>query len=400
MTLQNHLFSVTELNQVIKNVLEDSFYSIKLEGELSNFRPSASGHWYFSLKDRDSSISGVMFKNSTFGVNFRPKDGDKVKVNGKLTLYSQRGTYQIVCNSLTLFGEGDILLMLEERKRKLASLGLFDPSKKKPLPKIPKTIGIITSSTGAALQDILKVLRRRHTLSNILVLPTLVQGAGAANTITQQIEKANNSLLCDVIILSRGGGSVEDLLPFSEESVIIAISKSDIPIITGIGHEIDTSLADLAADVRAATPSAAAEIVTEGTEQLFSSIINYKRDLTQSIKFRISEIRNRLNVFNLEYVKRNLNSKIENRIINIDNLKREIKSLIIWSLKSDKNRIINSQKSLKSLSPYTLFDKGYSWVSKDGTNIVGQKVSNGDTVDIRYKDGTLTGIIKGEKNGL
>lgn len=396
MTLQNHLFSVTELNQVIKNVLEDSFYSIKLEGELSNFRPSASGHWYFSLKDRDSSISGVMFKNSTFGVNFRPKDGDKVKVSGKLTLYSQRGTYQIVCNSLTLFGEGDILLMLEERKRKLASLGLFDPSKKKSLPKIPKTIGIITSSTGAALQDILKVLRRRHTLSNILVLPTLVQGSGAANTITQQIEKANNNLLCDIIILSRGGGSVEDLLPFSEESVIFAISRSNIPIITGIGHEIDTSLADLAADVRAATPSAAAEIVTEGTEQLFSSIVNYKRDLTQSIKIRISEIRNRLNVFNLEYVKRNLNSKIENRILNIDNLKKEIKSLIMWSLKSDKNRIINSQESLKSLSPYTLFDKGYSWVSKDGTNIVGQRISNGDTVDIRYKDGTLTGIIKGE----
>lgn len=400
MTLQDHLFSVSELNQVIKNVLEDSFYSIKLEGELSNFRPSASGHWYFSLKDRDSSISGVMFKNSTFAVNFKPKDGDKVKVSGKLTLYSQRGTYQIVCNSLTLFGEGDILQMLEERKRKLASLGLFDPSKKKKLPQIPKTIGIVTSSTGAALQDILKVLKRRHTLSNIIILPTLVQGSGAATTISKQIMKANKNSLCDLIILSRGGGSIEDLLPFSEELVIKAIDNSNIPIITGIGHEIDTSLADLAADVRAATPSAAAEIVTEGTEQLYSNIINYKRDLNHSIKFKISEIRNRLKMFNRDYVSKNLHSKLENRIMNIDNLKREISSMIKWSIKNDKNRINNCSESLKSLSPFRLFDQGYSWVSKDGINIIDQDIIKDDKINIHYKKGILTGIIKGEENGL
>lgn len=396
MKLQDHLFSVSELNQVIKNVLEDSFYSIILEGELSNFRPAASGHWYFSLKDRDSSISGVMFKNSAYGVNFNPKDGDKVKVKGKLTLYSQRGTYQIVCSSLTLFGEGDILLMLEERKRKLASLGLFDPSKKQKLPKIPKTIGIITSPTGAALQDILKVLRRRHTLSNILILPTLVQGNSAGITISKQIKKVNRDNLCDLIILSRGGGSVEDLLCFSEENVIYAINESKIPIITGIGHEIDTSLSDLASDFRAATPSAAAEIATEGTEQLFQMLASLKRDLIQNMKYKLSDIRTRVNGFSKNYAIRVLRSKIENRMLSVDNLKRELRSNMAWQLNRDKTRIFNSKTNLESLSPYSLFNKGYAWVSKNGENISGQQIKSGDTINIRYKDGDITGEVLGE----
>lgn len=395
MELQDHLFSVSELNQVIKNVLEDSFYSIKLEGELSNFRPSANGHWYFSLKDRNSSISGVMFKNSTNNVNFKPKDGIKVKVRGKLTLYTQRGTYQIVCTDLTLFGEGDILLMLEERKRKLASMGLFDPSKKKLLPKFPKTIGIITSPTGAALQDILKVLRRRHTLSNIIILPTPVQGIGADKTIMNQINKANRDSLCDLIILSRGGGSMEDLLSFSEECVVYAINESIIPIISGIGHEIDTSLSDLVADVRAATPSAAAEIATEGTEQLYNSILIMKRDITRSIKYKFSEIHNRLKMFNRNYIKRDLNSKIENRILTIDNLKSGMISSIHRSMEKNRTKINSSKEIITNLSPYRLFDKGYSWVSKNGINISNQNIEKGDKLDIKYKNGNLTSEVTG-----
>ncbi len=394
MELQNHLFSVSELNQVIKNVLESSFYSINIEGELSNFKPASSGHWYFSLKDRDSNISGVMFKNSAHSVDFRPKDGMKVKVKGKLTLYAQRGTYQIVCSKMTLFGEGELLLLLEERKRKFASLGIFDPSKKKLLPKFPKKICIITSPTGAALQDILKVLKRRHTMSDIIILPTMVQGTNAEKTIAKQIIRANKDKLCNLIILSRGGGSMEDLLPFSEESVLYAIDSSKIPIISGIGHEIDTTLSDLAADVRAATPSAAAEIATEGSEQLYSQLKNLKTSLIQSIKLKIHKIKVQLNVFDKNYVKRYLGSKLENQTLHVDNLKREIITNIRWKVEKNRVNVSKQTDTIKSLSPFKLFEKGYSWVTKEGKSINNQKISSGNRLQIKYKDGTINSIVE------
>lgn len=394
MELQNHLFTVSELNQVIKTVLEQSFYEINLEGEISNFRPAASGHWYFSLKDRQSNISAVMFKNSSFAVNFSPKDGMKVKIKGKLSLYSQRGTYQIICSTLTLFGEGDILLMLEERKRKLASLGYFDPSKKLLLPRFPKRIGIVTSPTGAALQDILKVTKRRHCISNIVILPTLVQGSSAHKTIAKQIDLANRDRLCDLLLLTRGGGSLEDLLPFSEESVVKAISRSKIPIITGIGHEIDSSLSDFAADFRAATPSAAAEVATEGSQTLYTKISTLKKDMTYSVSSKLSKVRSELQIFNKERVRRELDSILADRKIHIDRLKDDILQSVSWQLKRDRGRIDNSKRSIESLSPYTLFNKGYSWVTINSKSIMDKKVKVGDNLKIKYKNGDLDVTIQ------
>lgn len=397
MELQNHLFTVSELNQVIKSVLESSFFDINLEGEISNFRPAASGHWYFSLKDRESSISAVMFKNSSYSVGFKPKDGMKVKVKGKLTLYSQRGTYQIVCNSLKLFGEGDILVMLEERKRKLASLGYFDTSRKKLLPRFPKTIGIVTSPTGAALQDILKVLNRRHSLSNVIIFPTLVQGLNAHKTITSQLIKANNSKLCDVIILTRGGGSLEDLLPFSEEEVIKAIDASEIPVITGVGHEIDTSLADLAADFRAATPSAAAEIVTEGAQNLYLMISQHKKEILFIIKSKLNQIRNEVSKFNKKQVKRFLESLIAEKRLHLDRLKNDISSDINWKLNRDRTKLTALLTNINSLSPYALFTKGYSWVTVNGKNIMDENIEENDVLNIKYKNGDIAAQVKEKK---
>ena len=394
MNLNNHLFSVTELNQVIKNVLESSFFEINLEGEISNFRPAASGHWYFSLKDRDSSISAVMFKNSSYSVGFKPKDGMRVKAKGKLSLYSQRGTYQVICNSLTIFGEGDILIMLEERKRKLAALGLFDPSKKKSLPRFPESIGIITSPTGAALQDILKVLKRRHSLSNIIILPSLVQGKDAGISISKQIDKANRDSLCNLLIVSRGGGSIEDLLPFSEESVVYAINNSRIPIISGVGHEIDTNLCDLAADVRAATPSTAAEIATDASEKLYLNISNIKSDMINSITTKITYIKNKLFVFNKEQVRQRFDSTTTNIALHIDNLKRELSSNIIRILTKKTSRIELAKKSIETLSPYALFKRGYSWVTKDNKSLIGQNLEPGDYLNIKYLDGNVLTEIK------
>ncbi|OQY40346.1 MAG: exodeoxyribonuclease VII large subunit [Spirochaetaceae bacterium 4572_7] len=394
MNLNSHLFTVTELNQVIKNVLESSFFEINIEGEISNFRPAASGHWYFSLKDRDSSISAVMFKNSSYSVGFKPKDGMKVKASGKLSLYSQRGTYQVICNSLTIFGEGDILMMLEERKRKLAALGLFDPSKKKPLPRFPESIGIITSPTGAALQDILKVLKRRHSLSNIIILPSLVQGKDAGISIGKQIDKANRDSLCDLLIVSRGGGSIEDLLPFSEESIVYAINNSTIPIISGVGHEIDTNLCDLAADVRAATPSAAAEIATDASEKLYLNISNIKSDMINNMTTKITYVKSKLFVFNKEQVRQNFDSITTNYALHIDNLKRELSSNTIRVLTKETSRIKLAKKSIETLSPYALFKRGYSWVTKDNKSLIGQKLEAGDYLNIKYLDGDIVTEIK------
>ncbi|MGL1891740.1 MAG: exodeoxyribonuclease VII large subunit [Spirochaetaceae bacterium] len=396
MNLQDHLFSVTELNQVIKDILENSFYSINIEGEISNFKGSVNGHWYFTLKDKNSSLSAVMFKNSNYKVNFKPKDGMKVKIRGKLTLYSQRGTYQVVCDNISVFGAGDILVMLEERKRKLASLGFFDPSKKQSLPKIPNVIGIITSPTGAALQDILKVLRRRHSFSNIIILPTTVQGATAHNTISSQIIKANKDSLCDLIILSRGGGSMEDLLPFSEESVIREIYKSKIPIISGIGHEIDTTLSDLAADIRAATPSAAAEIATEASEVIYKSIKILKDEIIIYMKNKLLRDKNRLIRFDIKSELRHLNAEINNKRMYIDGLHQEIVAVLKANVEKKKNIVNTSKEIILSLSPFKLFDKGYSWVTLNNKNIIDTKIKTGDLLEINYKNGKIKTEMKEE----
>ncbi len=394
MNLHDHLFSVSELNNVIKSVLEESFYSINIEGELSNFRPSSTGHWYFSLKDNDSTISAVLFKNMTYSVNFKPKDGLKVKIKGKLSLYSQRGTYQIICNELELFGEGDILLVLEERKRRFASLGYFDPSKKKILPRFPENIGIITSPTSAALQDILKVLKRRHSMSNIIVLPSVVQGSEASNSIVRQINYANERSLCDLIIISRGGGSTEDLLPFSDEKMVLSICNSKIPVITGIGHEIDTTLSDLAADIRAATPSAAAEIVTESSEKLYEHILNLKNSLYNIINLKLSIIRNKISIFDKKSVNKLLYSKIENRALHIDSLKRSIISETEWKLERFRNKTEEMHRILNELSPFKLFEKGYSWVTKDDISIQDSEISCNDMIKVIYSRGIIKAKVE------
>lgn len=251
--------SVSELTALIKKTLEEGFYGLTVTGEISNFRPSSTGHWFFTLKDEGASISAVMFKGSTWRVDFSPKEGDRVVINGSLDVYAARGSYQIKVETMTLAGYGEILAELERRKRRFLDLGYFAEERKRPIPAFPQRLGVVTSPTGAALQDILTVLGRRAPGLDVLVLPAVVQGESAAESIAARIRQANSLLLCDVLIVSRGGGSVEDLLPFSDEAVVKEIAQSQIPIVSGIGHEVDFALADFAADLRAPTPSAAAE---------------------------------------------------------------------------------------------------------------------------------------------
>ncbi|MBR9866661.1 MAG: exodeoxyribonuclease VII large subunit [Oceanospirillales bacterium] len=265
---ENRALSVTELNQQVKSLLESSFLTIHVEGELSNVVKASSGHWYFTLKDRDAQVRCAMFRNRNQYLKYQAKNGDKVVVRAKVSLYTGRGDYQLICDYMEESGVGSLQQAYEELKLKLQQQGLFDQAFKKPIPSHPRHLGIITSPTGAAVHDILTVLRRRFPSLPVTLYPTAVQGAEAAGQIADAIRLANEDARCDVLIVGRGGGSLEDLWPFNEAVVAHSIFHSEIPIISAVGHEVDVSIADFVADMRAATPSAAAELISPDQQQI------------------------------------------------------------------------------------------------------------------------------------
>lgn len=279
----NKILSVSELTQAIKALLEPNFRMISVKGEISNFKLQASGHLYFSLKDAGSQISGVMFRGSAAQLTRMPKEGDQVVATGEISLYAPRGQYQLVVRELQFLGQGELLLKLHQLKEQLAARGWFDSAHKKPLPKFPKTIGVVTSSTGAVIQDILNVLTRRFSGFHVLLNPVKVQGEGAALEIAQAIADFNKYRLADVLIVGRGGGSIEDLWAFNEEIVAKAIYESQIPIISAVGHETDFTIADFVADVRAPTPSAAAEIAIAEK----AALLRHLAQMQEALKVRM-----------------------------------------------------------------------------------------------------------------
>ena len=364
------VFSVSQITDLIKEILETSFRTIIIEGEISNWRPSAAGHIYFTLKDNNAQIKAVLFRGAAMKLNFRPKDGDKVRCTGSLSVYAPQGNYQIIVNTMEIAGAGNILQMLEERKRKLAAEGLFDESRKKSLPLFPRTIGVVTSPTGAAIRDILNVTKRRNPGMNIIVLPAIVQGEGAAQTICKMIEIANFYQLCDVLIVGRGGGSLEDLLPFSEESVVRALAESRIPTISAVGHEIDWALCDYSADRRAPTPSAAAEMAVPLLADIKQDLANYKNSLYDSIQQKTEKTRLLVRSFNPESLEirfRNIQQPLLNRFAAAredlpQNLQDKIRDLRV--------RIAQSRTVLENASPQTIFDRGYSMVTDASGKVV------------------------------
>lgn len=390
------VFSVTQITDLIKGILENSFRSVKIEGEISNWRPSAAGHIYFTLKDNNAQIKAVIFRNAAYKLAFKPKDGDKVRCTGSLSVYAPQGNYQIIINTMELAGTGNILQMLEERKKKLAAEGLFDSEKKKALPLYPKTIGVVTSPTGAAIRDILNVSKRRNPNINITVLPAIVQGEEAAQTIVKMIEIANFYKLCDVLIVGRGGGSLEDLLPFSEESVVRAIAASKIPTISAVGHEIDWALCDYAADKRAPTPSAAAEMAVPILSDIQQNITFYKNDLYNSIKQKIEKTRLMIKSFNpqnFEVQFRNIQQPLLNRYAYakenlIKNMQDKIKDL--------RTRILNNKTILENASPDTILQRGYSMVTDEEGKIIrnADQVSSGSKIIVKPAQGSLKAIVE------
>lgn len=389
------VFSVSQITSLIKEILETSFRTITIEGEISNWRPSSSGHIYFTLKDNLSQIKAVIFRSAAYKLSFNPKDGDKVRCTGNLTVYAAQGNYQIIISKMEPVGTGNILQMLEERKQKLAAEGLFDSEKKRPLPLFPQTIGVVTSPTGAAIRDILNIAKRRNPKINILVLPAIVQGDGAAQTIIKMIEIANFYKLCDVLIVGRGGGSLEDLLPFSEENVVRAVSSSNIPVISAVGHEIDWALCDYAADFRAPTPSAAAEMAIPVLEDIKIELQDYREDLYNNINRIVKNTRLLIKSFNpdsLEIKFRNIQQPLLNRF---ETAKTNLFENIKNKIKDYRNIISNSKTILENASPQTILDRGYSMVTDNKGNIIRNEnqVSAGDEIKITLAKGKLSASV-------
>jgi len=367
---ENQVFTVSQITDFIKEMLQTAFPRITIEGEISNWRPNASGHIYFTLKDSNSQIRAVMFRNAAYYLNFKPKDGDKVQLTGSISVYGAQGNYQIVVTKMEPVGSGNILQMLEERKRKLAAEGLFDESRKRPLPTTPKTIGVVTSATGAAIRDILQITKRRNPSVNVIILPAIVQGVEAAPTICKMIEIANFYKLCDVLIVGRGGGSLEDLLPFSEESVVRAIAESKIPTISAVGHEIDWALCDYAADQRAATPSAAAELAVPVKADLAQAINYYKNDMYTTINNKVRNTKLMIKSFNPEMLQvrfRTIQQPLLNRF---DNSKEALVKNLEERILNLRNHLTNYKTILENASPQTILDRGYSMVTDENGKVI------------------------------
>ena len=371
-----------------------------VEGELSNYRPSSTGHIYFTLKDHGASIQAIMFKNRIHSLSFEPRDGMLLRIRGSLSVYALRGTYSIVVEEMEQAGQGDILAMLEERKRKLAAEGLFSEERKKPIPRFPETVGVVSSPTGAAVQDILNILKRRARGVKVVILPAPVQGAEAAVIIARRIRQANHWKIADVLIVGRGGGSLEDLLPFSEEVVVRAVAASQIPVVSAIGHEIDWALSDFAADLRAPTPSAAAELVSGDREDTLENIRSLKSALYSYIKNRIERVRLLARPFGAEDLEYRFRSILSPHLMRFDNAKDALLDNMEERITELRRKLELAKTSLEAASPLSALERGFSVVmplrdGKTGPAIRrAEDIRPGERLLIRPMKGLITAIAE------
>lgn len=366
--------SVSNLTNQIKHTLNNNFKDLNIVGEVSNFRPSAIGHWYFTLKDNEASISVVMFKTNTWKSEKLLKDGDQIVISGSLDVYPPRGSYQIICTNVRFIGYGNLLAQLEQRKQQYAKAGWFDKQYKKPLCKIPSKLGIVTSPTTAALQDVLQVLNRRAPSLDVIIIPAVVQGSTAGKTISKAIDIANKYMLCDQLIVTRGGGSIEDLLPFSEDCVLNSILVSEIPIISGVGHEIDWALSDFVADLRAPTPSAAAELASSGIYNTIKSNKELQSNITHSINTKISFFNERILHYDKDILQQLTINKIESLLFRMANSENDIERSIESKISDTTYQNITIKNEIK-----INIDNKYSNINhhfKDIQNNIAQNVDS------------------------
>ena len=391
--MERHIYSVSEVNQLIKSMLdrEPQLGEIFLRGEISNYKLYPSGHHYFTLKDAEGAIRCVMFKGQALRLRFRPENGMKVIAFGRITVFPRDGVYQLYCSDLTADGVGDLHIAFEQLKEKLYREGLFDSAHKKPLPKYPQRIAIITSAAGAAVHDMIRILRRRYPLAKVLLLPVRVQGPEAPPEIVGAIRYANRYQVGDVIITGRGGGSIEDLWAFNDERVARAIYESEIPVISAVGHEPDATIADFVADVRAATPSHAAEIAVPDQEELRERLLSAQGRMVQGEERRLGLLRTRLTALSEKRVLRDPMAFLQEKRMILDYVQRALADRGGAILSEPKRRLGALSAALDAMSPLAVLGRGYAMPQREDGSVLrsAADVSAGDKLTVTMGDGAI-----------
>jgi len=392
------ILTVTELTRQIKGVLELGFTQVWIQGEISNFKLHSSGHLYFTLKDEQAQISAVMWKSRAGQLLFRPQDGMKVMIRGNITLYEPRGSYQIDCQQIQPLGKGELQIAFEQLKQRLLEEGLFDSEHKKPIPAYPQKIGIVTSPTGAAIRDMISVLTRRFPAVEVILVAVKVQGIGAAEEIAQAVEDLNRQHLVDVMIVGRGGGSLEDLWAFNEEIVARAIFSSKIPVVSAVGHEIDFSICDFVADLRAPTPSAAAELVVKDKSEIVELIRNFCYTINNSVINTVHSHKQTIAHLTQSYSFNKPNDLIRQRSQQIDELHRRLEQNLVHNFQMTKQHSQTLSARINSLNPKSVLKRGYTIIRQENTVIAGlkeAKISKPGTIE--FYDGIAEIEITGKR---
>ena len=395
--MQQQAFSITQINEYLRGKMDaDTLLSqIAVRGEISNYKMYPSGHHYFTLKDESAALKCVMFKSQASRLRFRPENGMKVIAMGKITVYPRDGAFQLYCGSMAMDGIGDLYAAFEQLKAKLAAQGLFAPEHKKKLPAIPGTIGIITSSAGAAIHDMLRILNHRFPLTKVRLLPVRVQGAEAPAEIAAAIRYANHYKLADLLIVGRGGGSIEDLWAFNDERVAYAIYESEIPIISAVGHEPDVTISDYVADLRAATPSNAAELAVPDQEALLQNLDAAASAMAAALSHQLRNARQRLDVLSGSAALSSPTGYLEQRQNQLEHLKSRLIAAQNQMLQQKRNRFVSCTAKLDAMSPLKVLSRGYSIVNAEGGAILRsvRQTAPKQQISVMLADGTITAIV-------
>ena len=391
-----HIFTIAEFTRMVRSLLETHFSTVWIEGEISNFVCPRSGHWYFSLKDETAQISCAMFQSCNQRIKFQPEDGMHVLVRAKTTLYEARGDFQLVVSHIEEMGIGALQRAFEQLKQKLEKAGLFDEKHKKPIPAFPHCVGVITSSTGAAIRDILHVFKRRFPALPIIIYPTLVQGDLAAQQIVKAIEIANDRNECDVLLLSRGGGSLEDLWPFNEEIVAHAIFNSRIPVVSGIGHEIDFTIADFVADLRAPTPSAAAEMISPNQIEILDQLEKHQHYLVRALTQRLEQLK-----LSFAGLKKRLTQchpivQIEQQTQRCDQLEQRLVRAQKNQFERYQHRLQLLSRALNAVNPLATLDRGFAIVTHQSNKVITdeKQVQAGEIITTQLAKGKIKSVVE------
>ena len=391
------VLSITQLNEYIRGKMDTDplLNQVAVRGEISNYKLYPSGHHYFTLKDEASALRCVLFKGNAARLRFRPENGMKILAMGRVSVFPRDGAYQLYCTALAMDGVGDLYAAFEQMKKKLEAQGLFDPSHKKPIPRYPGTIGIVTSSAGAAIHDMLRILGKRFPLTRVRLFPVRVQGAGASQEIAAAIRYANYYHLADVLIVGRGGGSMEDLWAFNEEPVAYAIYESEIPVISAVGHEPDVTISDFVADLRAATPSNAAELAVPDQDGLRQSLDQMTSAMAGNLSRQLKAARQHLNALACASVLQDPGAYIAQQRKNTEFLKNRLAAAQNQSVAQKRQRYIAAVSKLDAMSPLKVLTRGYSVTQTESGEIVrfAGQVKAGDRVRIRVSDGSMTAEI-------